>query len=750
MDFCILFRSAFITLLWLAVPFISPAQQSEAFNTTKAISELAHKKDTAKIDLLLLISEELIKSQPYEAFGYAQEALKLSEQIKDTHRTGLSYRAVAQVYRITAVYNKALEYSLQALVQFETEGDSLRAAQCYEDIGIVHMLSGNFEEARISYQKAFKLNRAIHSHKQITSNYMNMGLNYLKVDSVDKGLSYFLVSLMIADSLNMEPEKIMLMKNIGYAYARLGRYEDALGHFYKVLGLIENKQDDLTRSDAQLNIAKGYLQLKNYQAALKYARLGYDLAGSKHFDQIHCESAKVLSEIYAALGNYKEAYAYSKIYQDLSDTIMNAEKANQLSRIQTIYEVNQKEAENSSLRREVLLNNRKSRTRSIIIIIIASLVVVLATVLYLLNKMNDKQIEMNNRLAAQSQELASLNDLKDKFFSFVAHNLKNPFNTIMGFAELMHRAANAKDLKKANEYSGLIHDLSTQVQKVLSNLLEWSRLQRRTFEVKPETVELTGLIKDVVEMNNKEAARKDISLSISHEGNVFVVADRTMITAVLQNLVTNAIHFTPPSGRISIDCRIDDQNTEVSITDTGIGMTPDQLDLLFDFDFSRSRKGTSDHGGAGLGLVICHEMLIKNGGTIQAASEPGKGSTFTFTLPVAIRHDSDGKNEPEHAESTAEDVTDQLLSSETPLNEALIADLKTIVGPKFEEVSRVLSIEDLEQFAKTLIAIGEKYNNLPLTGYGRSLQSLTLGHQVDQIIKILPRFRDYLKKAGIL
>jgi signal transduction histidine kinase len=249
---------------------------------------------------------------------------------------------------------------------------------------------------------------------------------------------------------------------------------------------------------------------------------------------------------------------------------------------------------------------------------ITLLVIVLAIMLYQLNKMNNRQIALNKKLAAQSEELVALNDVKDKFFTFVAHNLRNPFNTIMGFSDLMKRAADTHDLEKARQYSGLIHDLSGQVQKVLSNLLEWSRLQRRTFEVKSETVELTGLIKDVVEMNNKEAARKDIDLRLSGESNVFVVADRTMITTVIQNLVTNAIHFTPPSGHISINCSVKDQCTEVSITDTGVGISPENLKKLFDFDFFQAKTGLTDQGGSGLGLVICHEMLLKNGGTIKA------------------------------------------------------------------------------------------------------------------------------------
>jgi signal transduction histidine kinase len=518
-------------------------------------------------------------------------------------------------------------------------------------------------------------------------------------------------------------------------------------HFYKVLELLGDEPDDLTRSDAQVNIARGYLEMKNYPAALKYALLGYQSAAAGEFNSVSRDASEILSEIYAQRGDYRQAYAYVKIYRDLSDSILNAERAEQLAKIRTLYEVNEKEEENIYLRGQVTQSSRKMKTRTLVIIIITILVLVLATLLFLLNKMNNRQLLLNKKLAAQSNELELLNDLKDKFFSFVAHNLKNPFNTIMGFSDLMNRATDMKDLNKAREYSGLIHDLSSQVQKVLANLLDWSRLQRRTFEVKSEIVDITGLIKDVVEMNNKEAARKDISLNINGDGNIFVVADRSMIAAVLQNLVTNAIQFTPASGKISIHCQVKNQYTEVTIADSGIGIPAEKLKTLFNFDFSQVKAVASDPGAAGLGLVLCQEMLHKNGGTIKAESEIGKGSRFIFTLPVAVRHDSLKEKSERHAESTPADVTEELLNSEVNISVALKKELETEIVPEFQEVSRVLSIEDLERFSRKLIATGEKHHHTALAAYGRSLHSLTLGHQVDIILRILPKFGEYLKKV---
>ncbi|HEX2394290.1 MAG TPA: tetratricopeptide repeat-containing sensor histidine kinase [Bacteroidales bacterium] len=705
--------------------------------------------DTDRVDLLLQVSEEILKSQPGEAYLASSDALKISKKIKDTKRIGLSFRSLADFYLITAQYDKALEYLYLALDEFQQSKDSLAIAVCFNEIGLVHMSAGDFSEAHSNFAHALDINKTIASHSQIAVNYLNMGMNYLNADSMDKGLSYFLVSLMIADSLNMETEKLLLMKNIGFAYARMGRHEDALEHFYKVLELLGKAPDDLTRSEAQLNIAKGYYQVKNYPAALKYAQLCFDLSGDRHFDQIYRDAAGLLSDIHASRGEYQQAYRFVKIHREMSDTVMNSERAAQLARIRILYDVSQKEKENLTLREQITRNIERVRLGTLLVIMITTLVFVLAILLFLLFRMNNRYINLNRKLAAQSHELEELNDLKDKFFSFVALNLKNPFNTIMGFSELMNRAAEAKDIVKARDYSGLIYDLSAQVQKVLSNLQEWSRLQRRTFEVKQETVELTSLIKDVAEMNNKEAVRKDINLIIKAEGNIFVTADRTMIAAVLQNLVTNAIQFTPSSGKIIIDSKVDNNSAEVTVTDNGIGMTKESLDMLFDFDFSQSRSVTSDHGGAGLGLVICHDMLLKNGGTIHAESEPGKGSKFTFTLPVINRNEQAGpvNHEPQ---TTPDDVTDNLLKSDDPVDEELINALKTNVVPQFEEVSKVLSIDELENFSSTLINTGEKYHNVQLTGYGKSLKTLTHRHQIDQIIRILPRFREYLKKVHVL
>jgi signal transduction histidine kinase len=712
--------------------------------TDSIVKLLGQTRDTVRIDLLIRISEELQSSDPTQAFSYAREALAMAEELGNTSRIGSANRAIAGVYAVTAIYDKALEYMLEAMSHFESLKDSVNIARCYNDIGVVYRLSGDFAKAHTNLQKAIDVNKKLRNHSGIAVNYMNMGLAFLDIDSIDKGLSYFTVSYMIADSLKMEKEKITLLNNIGYGFARLGKHEDALKNFYKVLELVGEQPDDLVKAEAMVNIARGYYSLKNYPAAMKYARNSYNLSKSKKFRYVYRDAARILSDIYAAQGNHKLAYNYITEFRNISDTIMNAERSEQLAKIQALYDLDLKEQENLSLRMENMQNKKQMRTRSLAIISIASLVLVLAVLLYMLNRMNNKQLALNKKLAAQSSELEALNDLKDKFFSFVAHNLKNPFNTIMGFAELMQRSTESRDAQKTRQYSSLIYDLSSQVQKVLSNLLDWSRLQRRSFEVRPETVELTSLAKDVLEMNNKEAARKDINLSINDYGSVFVTADRSMVTTVLQNLVSNAINFTPAAGQITIECHEKGQFGEVTVTDTGSGISKANLERLFHFDFSQSKIGSSDSSGAGLGLIICHEMLVKNGGNISAKSEHGKGSRFTFTLPLATRHENGSLIEEQPSERTPAEVAEKLVSSDVPASSAALADFRTVIIPRFEEVSRVLSIENLEVFAKSLITTGEKYGLVQLADYGRSLSSLTRAHQIDQIIRMLPRFREYV------
>ncbi len=733
-------------VLFLVIAWIIPASLYAQVNTANPTDSLEHllgrSTDTARIDLLVSLSEKLNAADPRQAFLYGREALDLSLEKKDKARIGLSYEALAHIYTMNAVFNKALEYSLEAMDAFESLKDTAKIAHCNDHIGLIYMLANDFTNAQSYYMKALELNKNIRNFHQVAENYMHMGQNYVQNDSVEKGLSYYTVSLLLTDSLKMNKEKVELLNYIGYGYSRLGKHEDALKRFYKVLEFVGDSPDDYIRSTAMVNIARGYLNLKNYPAALKFGRDGYSLSRSKGFLQISRDAAKVLSDIYSARDDYKESYNYFVLYKDLSDSVMNLEKGTQLARIQTLYELGKKERENAGLKIENVQSQKSLKTITLVIILFVTLALVLAFMLYLLNKLNNKQLALNKRLAEQGKELVDLNDQKDRFFSFVAHNLKNPFNTIMGFAELMQRTGNESDKQKPQQYARLIYDLSSQVQKVLSNLLEWSRLQRRSFECKPETVELSSLVKDVLEMNTREAARKDIHFNISIQDQVLVSADRSMITTVLQNLVSNAINFTLPSGQISISCALENQQAIVSIADTGIGISAENMARLFSFDFSQSRMSSSDQGGAGLGLIICQEMITKNNGTISAESEPGKGSRFTFTLPADM-HDDNGdliSDQPENESG----IIDKLLEGHEGTYAKAGPEIVKSLSPGFDEVSRVLSIENLESFSKTVTDVAEEYDIAPLADYGRMIQKLTQAHQIDQIIKILPGFRKYL------
>lgn len=729
--------------LLFCLMFTPGLRAADPAGTTDSLARmLSQATDTTRINLLLQLTDEMRTADPRQAFLYGQEALRLAQEGNYLQWTGLACEAVARVYINSGIYDKALDFLMQGEKAYAAAGDTAGMAQVLDEIGYVYTLSDDFTSAREAFQQAITLNKRIRNYPQITWNYLHTGMNYVQHDSVEKGLSYFTVALLLSDSLGLKDQQVDLLNNIGNGYARLGKHEDAIRHFYKVLELVGREPDELNRSVAMVNLARGYLNLHNYPTATKYAMEGYLLARSKQFLAIRRDAAKILSDIASEQDDYRQAFRYYREYTQLSDSIMNTEKAGQLARIRTLFELDRKEQENASLRAENTQSIRLLRTRTLLIIFITIVVLILAVALYILNRMNTRQVDLNRQLAEQGKELQSLNDQKDRFFSFVAHNLKNPFNTIMGFAELMQRTTDTKDIEKARQYSALIYDLSTQVQKVLSNLLEWSRLQRRTFECRPETFELSSLVKDVLEMNTREAARKDIHFSITGADDLFVSADRSMITTVLQNLVSNALSFTPSSGKVSVTCTTDGQQAMVAIADTGVGISGENMDRLFRFDFSHNRIGPADKSGAGLGLIISQEMIMKNNGTISAESEPGKGSKFTFTLPLV--HRGEEKASESQAVLSELDVTHELIESSRQVPPETVMDIRMNLAPLYQEVSSVLSIDTLDDFARKIISTGQDKNQPALASFGAFLKRLIKSHQIDLIIKILPSFKTYL------
>jgi PAS domain S-box-containing protein len=238
-------------------------------------------------------------------------------------------------------------------------------------------------------------------------------------------------------------------------------------------------------------------------------------------------------------------------------------------------------------------------------------------------------------LAEHTKQLQKLNYTKDKFFSIIAHDLRNPFHSILGFTELLMRNYSDFDDAKKQEFVGLIYESSQHAHNLLENLLQWSRTQTDRIKYNPSKQSLSRIIDETVQVLNASLKKKGLIFSSEIQKDIFVHVDKNMIELVIRNLLSNAIKFTPSGGKISISAKDDGKFLVVSISDTGVGIDPEDLHRLFQFEEFHTTTGTAGEPGTGLGLIICQEFIKKHGGEITIKSELDKGSTFTFTLPKA-------------------------------------------------------------------------------------------------------------------
>lgn len=251
-------------------------------------------------------------------------------------------------------------------------------------------------------------------------------------------------------------------------------------------------------------------------------------------------------------------------------------------------------------------------------------------------ELTSKNIEISKQkeeLEIQRRELEALNTTKDKFFAIIAHDLKNPFSTVLGLSELLAREFETFEPDKLKVFIEQIYKYSNNTYNLLENLLQWSMLQTGRMPLRPKLISFNEIITENVELLRGNANQKGIKVYISTIDETFVYVDLNMITTVVRNLLTNAIKFTPLNGEININVVNDGLFLKVLVKDNGVGISEHDQINLFKIDSNPTTIGTSQEKGTGLGLILCKDFVERNGGAIWVESQLDKGSSFFFTIP---------------------------------------------------------------------------------------------------------------------
>jgi signal transduction histidine kinase len=648
-----------------------------ANNIDSLEAQLGNTDDLQRIDILTQLSKAYWSVAPGKGMFYANEAIKLTDKYNDQSKKAkaLLYGGVNAWFM--GSYDDAINYYQRSLTIAVEINDERLCAYNLNNLGMVNTQLKNYEKAIENYSASSLIMEKIGDKIEYAKIENNIAELNLLLGNIDKALAKYLSVLAIIEKSDEQIFLIWLYNDVGSVYKTKGDQGLALQYFNKALDLSVLVDSKLGRAKTLNHIGEVYLQLKDYEKAKENFFGSLNFAKATDAKENINESYKSISEYFAAVGNYKESLNYYKLHKQLSDSIINENKIQTIVEMQTRYELDSKEKENSLLRKNIEINEltikkNKAQTIFFIVLLLLTVSVIILTYKRLLIKkrkndeLNDKNIlinkqkdqlsktlnelqELNEVLNRQKDEiqsskkdlesinksLAEINATKDKFFSIIAHDLINPFNSILGFSELLENEFDKYENAEKKQMVSYIHQGIGNAYSLLDNLLQWASTQRGTIHFEPSKIDLFLLAQTTCNLLNQSAIKKSITLQNEVDEGFCIQADYNMISAIVRNLVSNAIKFTPKGGEVKLGAKMNDENRfiEIIVKDNGRGIPADVQSKLFNIEGNTSTRGTENEGGTGLGLILCKEFVEKHNGTIWVESEIGKGSTFYFTIP---------------------------------------------------------------------------------------------------------------------
>ena len=602
-----------------------------------------------------------ITSNYIQAIEHCENALLLSKEIGYLRGIADAYNYMGLTYIDRGNYVKAIEYQQNFLETSQKIGDKKGIADAHSNIGLAYLKQEMYEKAMFYYTQALELHKEINHKSGIGYTLHSIGTIYQRKGNFEEALRYFHQTMKVREEIEDKRGIIYLFITTSEIYQEQGNYQQAID--YALDGLKKSDALDYKWGKIASLIAIGH----NYQYLHQYAQAIEYLSDALHIAREiraldHAErTSKLLHECYFQVGKYEKAYNYQALYNQYKDSLNQEEQIRMLSQMESSYEIARKEAENKLLAQENFVKDLQIKRQNTIFLSILAIVALLIGFVYALYRGNVRRKHVNLQLSQKNQEinlqkeeimaqseqilqqnrelakanevLAELNQEKDNLIGVVAHDLRAPLNKVKGFTELIPLSGSVNE--EQDYYLKMIDEVVDSGNRLIAELLEVSNLDNFNTQFHIAPLELHSFVEELIHNYGLPALKKQIRINLEHNDEEMMIhTDRDALRRILDNLLSNALKFSPKNNQVQVRLYHHEKVTQISVKDGGPGINDDDRKKLFKKFQKLAARPTGGESSTGLGLYIVKVLTDRLGGTVSVTSEPGKGAEFIVKLPT--------------------------------------------------------------------------------------------------------------------
>lgn len=670
-----LFKIALITTCTLLTGVAIARQNADSLETVL--------RNTTNDSLRFKLMVDLAKDYQYKNFikakQFSDQALALAENKNWTWAKVAAYSQEGFLATLSGDYTSAIKFDNQNLQLVINQRDSAAIAESLNFLGNDYSDLGKYDEAYYYFTQSYRVARAINDSLKMTVAIYNIGTVLTELGQYDLALDHFSVATRISEAIddidglpynqdavgdvllrkkdyqkaeenlvkalkNTKTRKLTVLeprvlKHLARLYIETENFEKALAAYDSATRIYKSTSNEFGVAEVDLGISEILIEQERFDDAQKKIEASLATAQRFNADKMSIDCYKLLSSLAERKEDFVDALDYFKKYKQLEDSLFSRDMVEKIFQDQLRFQTETKDFEIATLSKASSDQQeeikREEFLRNILVVVIALTAILLFTVY----RSGQRRIQINKLLMEHQEEikrrkdeLEQLNQVKDKFFSIISHDLRSPMNALSGILNLMEG-----DNISREEFSTLTKELRTQfnhTRTLINNLLDWALFQMDKLKIQPEKIELSGLVDENFNLLSSMHL-KEMKLVNKVPANTYGWGDLNMLNLVLRNLILNAIKFSKAGGNIEISATEKDGLITIGVRDFGVGIQPEVQKILFEKTMGYSTRGTANEKGTGLGLILCKEFVEKNGGTIWLESEVGKGSTFYFTLRKA-------------------------------------------------------------------------------------------------------------------